>query len=595
MAVQYIHIGDCLKKLGLDDPDLCAYADDNKDFNIMRAQLNSEFKFDAQQGPYIIDKAHDEKCLEIIQLEIKNPSDILLFPEYCISYDLLDSIINDNKLWPKPNKLWCLPCQGILHDKFFSIIERYENNGISIIDDSYTTVNKKNYINAQMYLFTTISQSGERRIVLVPQLKTCPMRDVSYDCEEHMSLGNTIFVYGANNGMGLLSLLCADTLNQEIIWQDLCCQCSNLIVLHPQLNGNCKNTTFRRIRSEMFSQSNKHIYISCNWAQGTKIIDDKENPAITINLPWSCIYYKCDPSYDIEQWYKKNLERLKKNANLLLYGGFLKNEKVAVWYAYPEELIHKIIIQKPFHRQSGVIESEENVVGICGYIWNVTQWVSPPTNHEHEYRKSHYLKYLNEEYKKLVCEIVAQPQYNYPFVCAHKVDADLFFELALARDEMISSCISSDENLMSPTLIIDPGSLNEAEKALQSLSALIRLLKTDNFPKHLGCYNLDHQFEVHKDGRIYSNLVTADKKNRMIVAITPDTTSALRYIEDMKKSSLVQYSKDNDGELPYKICVYAKRLGTEGYDCLPEFNTTIIAPERVQNQIDITRGGSDNV
>lgn len=595
MAIQYIHIKDCLSKLGLVNPDFFVCSDNHKDFSLMRVQLNAKLKFDAQKGPCVADEFHEQKCLKIIQMETKKSSDLLVFPEYSISYELLDSIMNDDKLWPQQDKLWCLPCQGILYEEFLSIMKRYENNGIIVISDAYSTVNKKNFINAQMYLFTTTTPSGERHVVLVPQLKTCPMRDISYDCEEYMSLGNTIFVFGDKNGIGLVSLLCADSLNQEIMWQDLCRQCCSLILLHPQLNNNCKNSTFRRIRSEMFSQSNKHIYISCNWAQGTIIADDRLSRLITINSPWSCIYYKYDPSYSIKQWYDKNLNRLKLNANLLLYGGFLSHEKVAVWYSYPEELFHNIIIQKPFHRQAGILVSEENVIVTTGYIWGGKEWIDLPNDHEHIYRTTHYSKYFNSEYQEAFQKIIEQPRYNYPFVCDNKVDADRFFELALACDELANSCISSEEKLMSPTLIIDSDSLKEAERALQNFLSLIELLKTGRLPKHLDHYNKDHHFEVQKDGLVYSNLTTADKKNRIIVAIAPDKTKAMQYIEDIKSKSLIKYSKDNDDEFPYKICVYAKRLGTDGYDCLPEFNTTIITPERVQNQVDITRGGFDNV
>lgn len=596
VAIQYVRIEDRLNIVGLNLPNFRICDNTRKDFSILRAQLNTEFRFDSLRGPHIVDNIHNEKCCRILEMQVQNSSDLLLFPEYCVSYDLLDTIIANNSLWPQENTLWCLPCQGIAHTEFLATMEKYESQGVTVIKDAYTTnIDIRNFINALIYCFIAFSITGERHIVLVPQIKTCPMRDTGYDCEAHMSLGNTVFVFGLQNGLGLISLLCADSLNQEISWRNLSDQCRSLILLHPQLNANCKNITFRQIRTDMFAQGNKHIYISCNWAQNTKLLNEDLKSVLNINTPWSCIYYKYETSYRFEQWYENNLRRLKLNATYLLYGGFLSQEKVAVWYAYPYELIHKIIAQKPYHRQPAVLESEECVVVTAAYSWNETRWDLLVEESEKSYRVSHYCNYLNEEYKELFTGIVNDGKYNYPFACTDKINADQFLQLVLAETTLNYTCIDSNENLLSPAIIIDQDSLEKTEKALQEIAMLITQLKQGHFPKHLECYKQDHLFELHKEGIVYSNLTTSDKTRRLIVAITPDKTSAMSYIEHLKKGTLIQYSKEDDNDFPYKICVYAKRLGIGGYEHLPTFNPSTLAPERAGNRTKITLGGDDNV
>ena len=113
------------------------------------------------KGVWIEDTVHDLKCRKILELANEEFYDLVLFPEYCISYDLMKSIITDRELWPDDTKLWCLPCQGTPKREFDAFIEFLRNNqDICLIDTAIADGVRPNpFVNAMFYCFR-IKKSG---------------------------------------------------------------------------------------------------------------------------------------------------------------------------------------------------------------------------------------------------------------------------------------------------------------------------------------------------------------------------------------------------------------------------------------------------
>ena len=128
-------IRDRLKDKGI-DWDLPICCDSQKsNYSFLRVQMRGDFSFHREKGVWIEDAEHDEKCLRLLRLAKKRYCDLVLFPEYCISEQVIVNIIEDESLWPENHKLWVLPCQGMEKEKFDSLIKKLSDlDGVFLLD-----------------------------------------------------------------------------------------------------------------------------------------------------------------------------------------------------------------------------------------------------------------------------------------------------------------------------------------------------------------------------------------------------------------------------------------------------------------------------
>ena len=92
-------------------------------FSLMRVQMQGDIYY-TRNSVYIANEDHDPKCTGLLRTAIKEGIDLLLFPEYCISINLLKQIASDQEMWPDEMKLWCLPCQGIPRNSFKALCQQ---------------------------------------------------------------------------------------------------------------------------------------------------------------------------------------------------------------------------------------------------------------------------------------------------------------------------------------------------------------------------------------------------------------------------------------------------------------------------------------
>lgn len=112
------------------------------------------------------------------------------------------------------------------------------------------------------------------------QLKTSPASDSEVNLESaSLTTGNCIYFFDDEHNHGLVSYICADALNQDIVTQRKDIQNSEVIILHPQLNPKPMHASFQQMRKNFLDYAERKIrLISVNWARETLIEygDDSE-------------------------------------------------------------------------------------------------------------------------------------------------------------------------------------------------------------------------------------------------------------------------------------------------------------------------------
>ena len=108
--LEYISVTELLEERKLRMPNFQCINNDPATFRILRMQPRANFQYDVRNGPRCNDRSLIEECRSALHLAKKECSDLVLFPEYCMPYSLLQEILSDAKEWPDNNKLWCLPC-----------------------------------------------------------------------------------------------------------------------------------------------------------------------------------------------------------------------------------------------------------------------------------------------------------------------------------------------------------------------------------------------------------------------------------------------------------------------------------------------------
>ena len=110
--IKYIDLLDEVQNMGFEPVRLSCCDLKYDTFSLMRVQMQEDIYY-SHNRVYILNEDHDRKCASLLRIANRDGIDLLLFPEYCISINLLRQIASDKEMWPDEMKLWCLPCQGI--------------------------------------------------------------------------------------------------------------------------------------------------------------------------------------------------------------------------------------------------------------------------------------------------------------------------------------------------------------------------------------------------------------------------------------------------------------------------------------------------
>lgn len=533
-CLEFVDLREELEKNKIDwDPPTCCSSQESN-YSLLRAQMQGAFRF-SRDGVWIEDPEHDEKCLGLLRLAKQKSCDLVLFPEYCVSDQVLWRIIEDETLWPENRKLWVLPCQGMAKDRFKSFIaDISKNSRVFLLNTACEPrrVNSNQFVTVLFYCFLGY-QGDDPVLCLVPQLKTQPMGDQDCLCEQAgMATGSVIFTLEQR----LLTLLCADSMNNELTWQVLQERnllMSGLTILHPQLNGQPKDSVFSRLRWELFEHGTPGVYITCNWAAGTTLSQPGcRETAKTIQLSWSCLYRK--HADDIFKKWEQDHSLRRNNEAQGLFGAIMRPKRTEVWFSLSlEEALELRIPNLDFggYGKLGVTDIHAQA-RLCydpdGQKW-VEQEAKAETLQQRIDRTSNEVLYLRKN-----SHAVDAP-YRFPLDTAERWNADRFFALALEASPNNILEIDEKENLSAWTLLLDEGEQETADVLLEQLLSLIDIFQGE-LPSQCAPLKAPHSFcyQPAQPGRPSVNLQTEEQS--VLVAYAQTTPQAQRYVKFLRET-----------------------------------------------------------
>lgn len=590
--ISYIELFEKIEQKGVAVDKPCCCASSYTHFKLLRVQMQGDIQY-SEEGVRLEDEEHDRKCRELLELAKRNFYDLVLFPEYCISYNLLEQIVSERNLWPDNGKLWCLPCQGIPKAKFDQFIEELKQNElICLIEDAISDgVIPNPFVNALFYCLP-VKKDGKTLLCLAPQLKTYHMGDHDCVCESAgLTTGSRIFKLNDR----LITFLCADTLNNDIYWKDLQdnAQTNGMIILHPQMNISPKHKDFRRVRDEMLSHNHQGLCITCNWAAGTRLIDpyalqtkEQDQKKERITLSWSCVYQKYT-NLTFKIWQKNTEDARLQSANHDLFAAFMNIQKTEVWFSTSVEQATSIILPNPTNTQYGSTNIR-SIKATNRYCWREGCWIPTPYSSTLAERLGAPLakKKLDElaEWNKYLDSC-----YHFPLTEPNKYIVDRFFDMTFPRAKETVLTIDEQENLADWALLLEQEDFIAAAEQLERMRVLTQdvLKEIGSIPERLSALKGQHQFiyEVTKDASLCFNISSDTQK--MLIILAKNRADANKISTKMQKE--IFRSRENCIETHLGV-IYLGALDNR-YHFLPETNKNITRGEHLIQEGDLTNGG----
>lgn len=586
--LEFVDLREELEKnhIAWDSPACCSSKESS--YSLLRAQIQGTFQF-SRDGVWIKDSEHDKKCLSLLRLAKQKSCDLVLFPEYCISDQVLWGIVSDESLWPENRKLWVLPCQGMTKDKFQAFIEDLsKNNRVFLLNTACTSrrVTFNHFVTVLFYCF--LGYQGDSPILcLVPQLKTQPMGDQECLCEQAgMATGSVIFTLEQR----LLTLLCADSMNNELTWQTLQengLLMSGLTILHPQLNGHPKDPVFSRLRWELFERGKPGVYITCNWAAGTTLSPPEcQEPTKTIDLSWSCLYLKY--ADDIFEKWERNYPLRRDNEAYGLFGAIMKPKRTEVWFSLSQEEVLELRIPNlDFNGYGKLSVPDIHAQARLCYDQGTRSWMEQATKSETLQQRINQLSQEHLYLRQNSCAI--DNPYRFPLDTTERWDADRFFALALEASPNNILEIDEKENLIAWTLLLNEGEQETAGILLEQLLSLINILQGEFLPQcaplkapHSFCY------QPAQPGKPSINLQT--KEQGALVAYAQTTLQAQKHVKFLRETECY---RDEDLLRQFVRVFYYEPRGHK-LACVPMLSTEITQGRGTIMKGDITDGGSES-
>ena len=590
MNDKFIYVEDIIEKsIGPVYPEFDVCKGNPYTFTLMRPQFFATFEYDETNGPVIYDEAFDQLCEDLIKKAKYENVDVLITPEYCISLDIITKIVSDTSDSLKPNlgKIWCLCCQGTKYDIFLQYLNKFEELGAKVVRYAVETATIKSFVNSLIYVFRLTDGS----ICILPQLKTQIMGDRDLLCEGMgMSVGKVVYKFGKECPNQLCTIICADALNfRYISLSNINNGNENIILLHPQLNEKPRNSTFCRLKYNLYdsTECDNMIYITVNWAYCTKLIHrNNPHPDTTLSIinPWSCIYVK-----DISnQWLEQ--QRCLRNDNFSkgLGFGYFNTCKLKVWYCLKNEIIHLLTIKKPKLNGPNVAVPRDDVIVKKLYITEGRRYLT-----EKEYISD------NDNLKDLLKIREDEIDYNFP-IRAEKENRDKFFGVCLGDLEIGQLSIGDNEICNIVSIHIDDECEGQRLKLIDNFNKLVELLKAGELPFNMKNLFYSHMFSL--EDCIF-NLVSKDNNVRAkaIVSYVPYEPDAKRVsckMIEKAKNREIELNKDIIYELISEnsegreneirkfitktyVCVFTQERGTTRIITYPEYKPEITSSDRV--------------
>lgn len=297
MGIEYKRVSEVLKEHEMQKYQLQFFNDRGSVIKFFCWQPKSKIEFDRSKGFYSTNSDHKSKVQSFLRTAKENKADIVLSPEYSIPMEEIINILEKEELWPHHGKLWCLGMEGIPFDRIEEF-DNIQNKNVVVIHEDLNDICSSEFFSCVAYLFLCKKKEGKNgkgkdiKLVCILQFKTSPASDSEVNLESaSLTTGNCIYFFDDEYNHGLVSYICADALNQDIVTQRKDIQNSEVIILHPQLNPKPMHASFQQMRKNFLDYAERKVrLISVNWARET-LIEYGDDSEIEIADSGTAVYY----------------------------------------------------------------------------------------------------------------------------------------------------------------------------------------------------------------------------------------------------------------------------------------------------------------
>lgn len=308
MSIRYSNVSDILKKRKIKYPDFACFNSNGSVIKIIQWQPKGILSFEERRGFWCGELIHCEKAKQFIEEANNKKADIVITPEYSFPWNVIQGMIEDEKLYPKNGKLYCLGMEGISCDDLKGFVARNASKtNICVITENIDNLQENYFFSCLLYLFRTAG-----KIICLIQFKTTPASDKWAELEaKGLTRGNEIYLFKSMNAeCYMLSYICADVLNQEIETFRAKVPYQECLILHPQLNPKPLHETFEQMRGNYLNyDAQKTRIIGINWAKDTILPAEGRRGEIRIEESVSACFY----NGTWNRWEKENIKLLRRN------------------------------------------------------------------------------------------------------------------------------------------------------------------------------------------------------------------------------------------------------------------------------------------
>jgi hypothetical protein len=215
---------------------------------------------------------------------LQSQAQLLITPEYSVPWNLIREIAAGPRRPPR-GALWILGCESITPDELEQLqVVLQDEADVRLIHEPFDQQQRaqRTFIDPVVFAFWVVNEEGADILCLLVQFKTVVSRDPDHVELQSLYLGTSVYKFTAQPGdVSLLSLICSDAFEFTNALVDA--HCTNLLLVHIQLNQRPGNIDYAAYRTRVFSvASNNNVEIIClNWAAGVLIDGDP--------TPWNAI------------------------------------------------------------------------------------------------------------------------------------------------------------------------------------------------------------------------------------------------------------------------------------------------------------------
>ncbi|MXY56441.1 MAG: hypothetical protein F4Y41_08595 [Gammaproteobacteria bacterium] len=194
---------------------------------------------------------------------------LAITPEYSVPWALISEIIRGAPRPPK-GSLWALGCESITPGELDALrLAANGNEAIRILHEDVEPQQRAQavFLDPLVFVFWAVNNSGDDVLCFLVQFKTVASRDIDHVELQSLCRGSSVYKFTAQAGdVSLIALICSDAF--EFTNELVDAHCTNLLLIHVQLNPRPAHVDYSAYRSRLFSvASNNNVEVVClNWA-----------------------------------------------------------------------------------------------------------------------------------------------------------------------------------------------------------------------------------------------------------------------------------------------------------------------------------------